>query len=314
MKKITVTILVLIVGQLSYGQVSGNVNYPNQDRFSNPTININLPSNSDLLVIDIKGLANVKADSYTAIFSVTQVGKTAEEVNDLLNRRIFASLNEIKTRKIDDTFVDMISFVPMYEFETEKKVFSKKNYNEVPKGFELKKNIHISYSNANQLDEIINILAKEDIYDLVKVDYSSSKLEEVKKELMNKAKILAQDKIKNYETILGQTFTSAEKQVADGYKVIYPVEMYKSYEAFNSSSLILKKSTNITYSDKNTTLYYQPIVDKEMDFVINPNILEPVIQVLYEIKLNINREKKTATKDYILLTPNGELKTLNLMK
>jgi len=53
----------------------------------------------------------------------------------------------------------------------------------------------------------------------------------------------------------------------------------------------------------------------KFDFVINATVLEPVIQVQYEIKMAINREKKPASKtdkEFILITPNGDLKTLNL--
>lgn len=314
MKKAITTTLTLIIGQTLFGQEAGNINYQNQVKFPDQNINISFPHNSDIFV-SVKGLANIKADTYVAIFSITQVGKTAEEVNELLDKRISQSLTEVKAKKGTETYIDMVSFVPIYEFEVEKKVFSKKNYNEIPKGFELKKNIHIKYSDPNQLNDFISILSKEEIYDLVRVDYFSSNLENIKKELMNKAKLLVQEKIKNYETIIGQTFTNIEKRVTDGYKVVFPVEMYKSYQAFNSSSLNLKKSTNINQIEKSTTLYYQPIIDKEFDFVINPTILEPVIQVMYEIKLTINREKKeTGTKEYMLITPNGEIKNLNLNK
>lgn len=314
MKKILLTVLALAMGQITFGQEAGNINYQSQVRFPDQNINIGLPSNTDIF-ISVKGLANIKADTYVAIFSVAQAGKTAEEVNELIDKRIAQSLTEIKAKKEIETFVDMVSFVPIYEFEVEKKVFSKKNYNEVPKGFELKKNIHIKYSDPNQLNDFIGILSKEEIYDLVRVDYFSSKLENTKKELMNKAKLLVQEKIKNYEAVIGQTFTNVEKNVADGYKVVFPVEMYKSYQAYNSSSLNLRKSANINQIDKSTTLYYQPVIDKEFDFVINPTILEPVIQVMYEIKLKISREKKeTESKEYMLITPNGEIKNLNLNK
>lgn len=314
MKKTIITTLTFIISQTIFGQVSGNANYQNQLRFSDQNINVSIPS--DLLLVDVKGLANIKADTYVAIFSVTQTGKNPEEVNELIDKRISNSITEIKAKIGTEIYVDMISFVPVYEFEVEKKIFSKKNYNEVPKGFELKKNIHIKYSNPNLLNDFIRSLSKEEIYDLVRVDYFSSNLEYIKKELMNKAKLIIQDKIKNYETILGQTFTTNEKRVADGYKVVFPLEMYKSYEAYNSTSLNLKKSANVNQADKSTTLYYQPVIDKEFDFVINPTILEPVIQVLYEIKMTVNREKKETpiSKEYMLITPSGELKNLNMNK
>jgi hypothetical protein len=133
---------------------------------------------------------------------------------------------------------------------------------------------------------------------------------------MNNARNILQEKIISNETLLGVSFASFEKSINDGFKVMLPVEMYKSYEAFSSTSLNLKKSTNVNASDKSTTLYYQPIIDKEFDFVINPVILEPVIQVMYEVKIVINRENKTTQndKEYYIITPNGEMKILNINK
>ena len=156
----------------------------------------------------------------------------------------------------------------------------------------MKKNIHIKYSDPNQLNDFISILSNHEIYDLVRVDYFSNALETIKKEMMNRAKLLVQEKVKNYELLLGEAFGNVEKKIADGYSVTLPVEMYKSYEAYNSSSLNLKRAANINQASKSTTLFYQPVFNKEFDFVINPTVLEPVIQVQYEIKMAINREKR----------------------
>lgn len=313
MKKLFLSFLVALFSPFIMAQVSGNINYQNQQSYNNDLIDVNFPSNADILV-NIKGLANVKADAYTAIFSTTQTGKTTKEVNELIDQRIKQSLNEINLQIGVETYVDMISFVPVYEYETEKKVFNRKTYNEVPAGFEVKKNIHIKYTDPNQLNEFISILSNNEIYDLVRVDYFSNALETIKKEMMNKAKLMVQEKIKNYQELLGETFTTAEKRITDGYIVNVPVEMYKSYEAYNSSSLNLKKASNINQVNKSVTFYYQPLLNKEFDFVINPTVLEPVIQIQYEIKIAINREKKPLSKtdkELILVTPNGDLKSLN---
>lgn len=319
MKRISLAFFAIFLTTFSYGQVSGNINYQTQVNYPDQNINIGYPSNADLYV-SVKGMANVKADSYVAIFNVTQVGKTTEEVNKMIDTRISQSLEQLKLKAGIETLVDMISFVPVYEYEVEKKTFSKKTYNEIPVGFELKKNIHIKYSKASDLNEIIAILSNSEIYDLVRVDYFSNNLEAIKKDIMARSKVIMQEKLKNYQAMLGDNLETVEKQLLDGFRVVLPVEMYKSYQAFNSSSLNLKKAANSNQADKSTTLYYQPIVDKEFDFVINPTILEPVIQVMYEVKLKVNREKKAATKtdkEYILVTPNGdlkELKDLNLNK
>lgn len=300
--------------QLNFAQVSGNINYQNQVRYEENNINIPVPINNTL-VIGIKGMANVKADKYVAIFSLTQVGETAEEVNELMEKRLNASLNQIKLNKAIETYVDMVSFVPVYQYAVEKKIFSKKTYNEVPTGFELKKNLHIKFSDPSQLNELITVLSKNEIYDLIRVDYFANSLENVKKELMNKAKLTLQEKVKNYETLLGETFANSEKSINESYQTKLPTEMYKSYEAYNSSSLALTKLASVNQANKSTTLYYQPILDKEFDFVINPTILEPVIQVMYEVKIIMTKQKKDENKDsksYILITPNGEMRDLNI--
>lgn len=314
MKKLFFTASTALFSTFIMAQASGNINYRDQESYNNTAIDINFPSNNDILV-SVKGLANVKADAYTAIFSITQNGKTTKEVNELMDQRIMQSLNEIKLKKGVETFVDMISFVPAYEYETEKKVFNRKTYNEVPAGFELKKNIHIKFDDPNQLNEFIAILSNYEIYDLVKVDYFSNALETIKKEMMMKAKLLVQEKLKNYQELLGETFINTEKKITDDFIINVPVEMYKSYEAYNSSSLNLKKAANINQINKSVTLYYQPVFNKDFDFVINSTVLEPVIQIQYEIKIAINREKKPVSKtdkEFILVTPNGDLKNLNI--
>lgn len=314
MKKLIAIILPVFLSINLSGQVSGNINYQTTVRYPDNNINISFHSNADLLV-SVKGLANVKADSYVAIFNVTQVGENTEEINRLIDGRINQSIENFKTKVGVEIFVDMISFVPVYEYEVEKKIFSKKTYNEIPAGFEIKKNIHIKYTDPDLLNELISVFSNAEIYDLVRVDYFSNKLEAIKKELMTKAKILLKEKQKNYQALLSVELDSIEKQVVDGYKVVLPVEMYKSYQAYSASSLNLKKAANKNQINKSTTLYYQPVIDKEFDFVINPTILEPVIQVMYEVKLKVNREKdkiEKADKEYIFVTPNGDLKNLDI--
>lgn len=311
MKKILLSVS-LLMSLLGKSQFSGNVNYRTISDFAQNDININPPKKGEIS-ITIKGLANVKADQYVAIFSLTQTGKTQTEANQIIDDRISQSISEIKSQKNVEVFADMISFVPLYEYVSEKKIFSKRTYNEIPKGFEIKKNIHIRFSNPEQLSGFVKILAQNEIYDLVRVDYYSTKLDSVKKEVAEKAKNLLSKKVKNYEEIAGQSFINDEKTFSDGFVIKFPVEMYKSYEAYNSNSLELNKSANVNQVEKNSTIYYQPIFDKNFDFVINPIILEPVIQVMYEIKMTIQKNEKN-NKEYLMVTQNGELRTLNLPK
>ena len=302
----------VVCSSFAFSQASGNVNYKDRSRTSwnNDDTTIDFPLNYEM-VVTAKGLANVKADAFVAIFSVVQVGKTAEEATQLMNQRLSSALSALKAKNFE-TFVDMISFVPMYEYETEKKVFSKRTYNELPVGFELKQNLHIKIKEASQLNELIILLSNSEIYDLVRMDYYASNLEAVKKELMTKVKVAFAEKQKLYETTLGESFTSAEKKVVDGFFHIYPTEQYSSYEAYSSASLQGKRAGNVVQANKSTTQYYQPITNRDFDVVLNPIIVEPMIQVVYEIKMSVNRPDKNKAKEALLLTPAGELKKINL--
>lgn len=316
MIKNTLLLLLVVTVHFCHGQVSGNVNYINGIRYPETNIEVPFPSTNHLLVT-ATGMANIKADSCVAIFSVTQTGKTADEVNTIMESRLNDCISKIKNIKNVYSYIDMISFVPVYEYEVEKKIFSKKTYNEVPAGFEVKKNIHIKYANPNDLNDIITILAGAEIYDLVRVDYFSAAVEAAKKELMAKARAMVQEKLKNYQLLLGIKTDTLYKQLSDGFKAVLPVEMYRNYQAYNSSPLNAIKAKAVNQADKSTTLYYQPVIDKEFDFVINPVVFEPVIQVMYEIKMSIllEKEKPAANqKEYILVTPNGDFKSINTVR
>lgn len=312
MKKIVFFILLILTVKPFFAQEFGNINYDGPVWIPDNNINVEAPVNSDIS-ISVKGLANIKADSYVAIFNVTQTGETAEEVTRLINERINNALDFLKTKEEVEVYVDMLSFVPVYEYENDKKIFSKKTYNEIPAGFELSKNIHVKYSNPVLLTEIMSMLAKEEIYDLVKVDYFSKDMERIKKQLREQAKAELKEKLKDYNELLSINIDTIEKNIREEYSVKMPVEMYKSYKAYRNSSLSLHKKANLQQADKTVTHYYQPVYQKEFDFVLNPVILEPVIQVMYELKLNVNREQykeQKNSREYILVTPNGELKKL----
>lgn len=304
-------------GNVNYA--SGNVNYPQYPTGPQAkTFDLQM-TRSNELVIEVNGMSNIKADAYVAIFHITQVGKSTEEVNDLLNEKIEKVKTGIKAKDATaEIFVDMLSFVPMYEYELEKKLFSKNTYNEIPKGFELKKNIHIKYTNSEMLSDFISICTQSEIYDLVRVDYICNDLEKTKRELAAKAVEILKEKVGRFEGLLDVSFEELYKQMIEGYQVHYPIEQYQSYQAFSSSSLDLKKTANVNNAAKSRTSYYNSVPNKEFDFVVNPVVLAPVVQVLYQVKLRIVNPPKPpepiakTEKEYLLLTTNGDLKKLQI--
>ena len=291
MKKIVLVVFLLCSYFITiHSQNLGNANsvYSNQQnqqaiqsKSFAPIIDYN---NSNVVAIRIKGIYNETNTRRVAYFSLTQLGENIDEVNELMDARIKNVEQEIKKLGSSVAFyVDMISFVPIYEFETEKKLFNKRTYNEVPKGFELKKNIHIAFSDGNLMNKIMAICGANEIYDLIKVDYISKDIEAVHDTLRKQANQVYAKMVKNYEFILGMDFSKKRKVFSEGFNVAYPKDRYNSYTAFSSPKLKAKKKSVVTQVQKSPTMYYEPIQFTQEKFVINPEILEPTIQITYEM-------------------------------
>lgn len=330
MKNLLLTSVLLLSALICLGQNAGNVIYQDQiqlnrvqwnQQFGSRNVNVQL-NQSDQFVLSVKGLYNAKADSFIACFSVIQEGKTAVEVNELMDKRIGNIREAIKSYSGAYVHVDMVTFLPMYEYELEKKIFSKNTYNEIPVGFKLKKNLHISFADADFVNTLVRICAKEEVYDLIKVDYVSNDLESKKDELVDKAIKKLKGKMDRYELLLGIETDTLDKRLSDGFKVFYPVESYQSCSAYSSSSISNKaiQKANVHDAQKETSQYYQAIPDKDFDFVINPVVTEPAIQVVYEIKLLVRLKKPEPQivvkvkekKKVMILTPDGNVRPLDL--
>ena len=211
------------------------------------------------ITIDVRALQNVKASSYTAIFNVSQIGETAEITKNLIQNKIDAIKKALLNIGISEKsiVIDVISFVPVYEVEVTKKLFSK-SYTEVPKGFELQQNIHIQFTEANQFEKILSACANNEVYNLVKVDYFIDNIAEVYSNLQSKLLALIKDK-KDYYNALGFNLNNYNAMMADQKYCYFPKDFYQSYQAFNSISFeAINQSKGIT-SVKKQTSYYEMI-------------------------------------------------------
>jgi hypothetical protein len=274
-------------------QVYGNSNYQTRVHYDDSNLRASSDNGSDI-TINAKG---------------SQIANTPEEVYKLMDSRISAAEEKLGTLSSEEKLKvhsDMISFIALYAFEKETKIFSRDSYIEIPAGFELKKNLHIEYQDPEQLREISLILSQSEIFDLVRVDYFSKDLEKVKTQLMDRALLKLGEKKAKIEKLLNLKLDTLNQNMTDAYRVVYPVERYQSYQKYSASSQYSAK-TGPTVGQSNT-VYYQPIIDKEFDFVVNPLVVEPVIQVLYEIIVKVDEASfGRRQREQLMLTPQGQL-------
>ena len=258
--------------------------------------------------LSVSSLMNVKASSFVVLLGVSQAAETIDSCQRMINDRINSFINQLTKSAVkkEDIFVDFVSQVPVFEYSIEKKIFSKK-YNEVPSGFELKKNIHIAYKKNETLDEIVTTAAKSEIYDIIKVDYVVANISAVYDSLRDASIKLLNEKVEDYKKV-GIKFNPKFQVMGEDVQSIYPIERYRSYTAYNNSSLqALKKSgvssTSISYQPKQATLYYDKLPYNNYDIVINPNVIEPVAQFTYNLKVRYTYKDEYPVKEKPAVAP-----------
>lgn len=310
---------------------AGNVNYQQQIQSSyNESYNAQYIENGDetrvsqnvlpqaqiqsqnILRLDVRVMSNQQADRYVAIFSLTQAGKTTQETNGLMQERSNAFKSRLNAVGIPDSsvYLDLISFVPLYEYEEEKKLFSKENI-EVPKGYEIQQNVHVAFNSDEQFSAMMKAAAELGIFDLVKVDYNIENQEAVYTEMRERAVANLNQQLALYEKELGIDLSQTRRTLAEAKRVIFPLNRYSSYKAFaniSTDQVTERGKTRDMY--KPLTQYYDKVMPSEMDIVINPHVVEPAVQFLYHIQLQIllpNLKTDQPEKTYFWLTPEGKV-------
>lgn len=266
------------------------------------------------MILEVRSLMNVKADGFLVVFNLTQIGESTKVTNDLINARINNFKTAIKGLGIAESniYLDMIYLIPTFEYEVEKKLFSK-TYNEVPTGFEMQKNIHIQFEDINKIDDLVTLAAENEIYDLVKLDFFVNDTESIYDTLRNKSIDHLNKKLTSFEK-LDLNLKDQYHTVKDFAKAVYPETQYTDYDAFVTQSLeAVSKNSGVSKIRKPETVAYDQLAYNNYHIIVNPQILEPVVQYVYTLQVKYTLDKpKEEAKEYMLITPTGEVKKINL--
>ncbi len=297
MKLLNCCLILLGLATLAQAQHQGNAaqgnrpNYAYNQAASSPNQGF---VNDSTLILEARVLFNAPAKSYQAVFSVTQVGESLEEAQKLLSRRLQQFTKALTDLGIapTDIYPDFVFQVPVYAFETEKRLFSK-SYNEVPTGVRLQKNLHIGYVKEEWLEKIMEEAAKAEIYDLAKVQYLVADQRAVTDTLRQVALRVISKKNKELRSI-GVKFNAKYQTVADQLTVYQPAERYESYTAYSAAQLgNQRRGATVNEVEKTVTRYYSPMASEGYDWVENPSPLAPTVQFVYilRVKYVLKREQ-----------------------
>lgn len=252
-------------------------------------------NNSELL-LDVNILMNAKADYQVAIFSLREERATILACQDSMQRKINLLTQKLLALGIPANYiyVDVITQVPILGYDLKIRQGSYET-NEMPIGYELKKNIHVRYDEEKYASLIMDAAAQSGIYNLAKVDYVVANLEAINGQLRAKASEILKNRTQSYREIgiQVQGIIGLQNEVVLQY---YPHERYAQYSAFNNHSLqtlshIQGVSDNLTEGirqanqQKHTTLFYDKIPYSRYDAVLNPELFSPTVQFIYQLQV-----------------------------
>jgi uncharacterized protein YggE len=300
--KPAVIVLVILTASpgLCRGQVGGNVSYSQSgarakaqqtERAKRVLTKEELPPTLTSMFVEASVLMNVKADEYVVVFAIAQEGDTVAECSRKMDATIKEFSEALKPLGIDgdDLFVDFVANTKIYGFEITGDIAREKLV-----GFELKKNVSIHYKDQSLLDKFIGAAARSQSFDLIKVDYIVSDTNRIQGRLTEEAARIIKQKAARYEQLLGIKLQPPGQVYADRPGIYYPTEMYDSYTAYQAeemSNAFNRQKYQTQTARKSKTFFFNGLDADGFDRVINPVVIEPVVQFTHYLKVRYEVEQ-----------------------
>jgi uncharacterized protein YggE len=277
-------------GNVAYSQTGGRGSERVQQREQAKRGAMDAPSSTSMLV-EASVLMNVRADEHVAVFGVMQECAAVPECTqkvDALVADFTAALRQLGVAA-DDVFVDFAAQNKIYAFELAEKVAKERLV-----GFELKKNVSVRYRERLLLDRIVVAASRSGIFDLIKVDYVVRDPTAVHNRLAEEAARVVRQKVERHGRLLGIKLRQPPQVFAEKPSVYFPTEMYDSYAAAESENIAQPYYDRQQYlvqgARKSRTFFFNPLDADGFDLVINPTVLEPVVQFTHYLKVKYEIE------------------------
>ena len=302
MRTATITLLLLafaasrgygqVGGNVGYGQASGRAKAEQNERAKRQLAREEMPDSGTAMFLDASVLANVKADEFVAAFGVVEEAETVEAAQEKMDATIAAFTRAVRGLGVAEEaiFVDLTAQTKVYKYKVEGTLAR-----EQLGGFELKKTVSVRYRDKALIDRLLAAASRDKIYDLIKVDYVVTDLAPVQERLAEAAAAAVKAKAARHERLLGVKLRAVPQVFAERSSAYYPTEMYDSYVAGEAESVAGgpdRAQTTVQSLRKSRTFYYNPLTADGFDRVIDPVVLEPVVQFTLYLKLKYEIETR----------------------
>ncbi len=288
--------LCLLCATPVFSQVSGNIEYEKSyTDYSRSSSSKTYSSSNDkiylsdtTILIPAAVIINTKADQFVAVWAVKEETRTISGCIEKIDKRIGSFLRGLTAQGIgeSDVDVDFISQRPIYDYAVSGNIAEEKL-----EGFEVQKNVSIRFGQRKLFDTLVVLASRNDIFDLVKVDYYVNKSEEIRNQLFEEAVKIIHRKKDLYAQKLNVKLKSNAQVYEENYEIGFPSEMYNSYQAFESAAIkqrtgySSKADTWIKEKRKSKTFFYNGMTIEGYDMVINSLIIEPMVQFTLTLKV-----------------------------
>jgi len=240
-------------------------------------------------LIQANVLMNVSADSYVITFGLSESSKTLKEANQKIDKRIddFIAALEKEGVKSEDIFIDITTQTRLADYKIEGN-----NAEQYISGYEQKKNVVFKLNDISKLDKIIILASELNIYDLAKVDYIISDPGKIYNQMFKEAVEIINKKKELYLSATNLKLMPSSVVYGETFYCYPPSQLYRSYTPTVSSEVIYDYDSKMRKKElaKNTTYFYDKINYSSFDKILNPVIIAPSIEYVFNLIIKFEIE------------------------
>lgn len=245
----------------------------------------------------IRLLYHSKIKGYQVVYGVAEENATISTANARINQRIEKALSQVRSLGIpeSDIYVDVVTQSRVYEYKQSKSDADVLKEEHV--GFEMRKNLIIQFEKHEHLWEINDIMAQNEIYDVIKVELVTETEGEVLAEVNEQLRELVESKQKLIADLLGAEMYGKVRISNVNVTAKFPEANYRSYTAKEGNRVTMagygpQARNKYKIEARNfSTFYYQGDRASDFDRVVNKNDYRAIPTVDYVIRVSFDFDK-----------------------
>jgi len=277
-------------GNVAYAQSGGRAHAVQNETSKRLPVQGDTPPDAHSVFVDADVLMNVLADEHVAVFARAEECDAVPECARKMDATVTKFRDGLAALGVApaDVDVDYVAQNEIYGYEIVGDLAKEKLT-----GFELKKNVAVRYRDKDLLDKLVLAAAAAKIFDLVKVDYLVLDVGAVENRLRDAAAEVARAKAARYEALFGVQFQGAPQVYADKPSVYYPTRLYDAYTATEGETVdggYDRDRLRVQTARKTATFFFNGLDGDGFDRVINPVVLEPVVQFTMHLRLRYSTD------------------------